>query len=71
MFERMHSEKDGYGALWAEFFISLLIAGVIKATVLSGAWMLVLLPITWVVVHYLFGEWIKKKSNEPLFTTKK
>lgn len=63
--EKLNDDKV-YGAPWAEFFISTIIAKIVQAVWLPDWGLIILLPITWVLVHALVGSWLEKNAHKDL-----
>lgn len=60
--ETMHDENQ-YGHLWAELFISVIIARCLTLfDTLSDVNLVILIPVTLVIIHLVFGKLIKKYS---------
>lgn len=64
--EKINDDKH-YGVPWAEFFISLVIAKLVQVFIWPTAWFLILLPITWLLVHVTVGNRIEKHSKGDIF----
>lgn len=61
------NDDSTYGVAWAEFIISFILAGIIRLAFYPTAWMTILLPVVWLIVHYWIGDWLKKHSKGDLF----
>lgn len=61
------NDDEWYGAPWAEFFIAYVLAVTIQVVWLPNWWLAALLPLTWVCVHLLIGNWLSKHAKKDLF----
>lgn len=68
--EEVKKEKGWYGAGWAEFFIAFIAARIVQAMWLPNWGMVILLPVSWVIIHSLIGSWMQENAHKDLFGKK-
>lgn len=56
----MSDTKENWGVFAAEMLMAWMIARTVQEWIIPTGWMLILVPLAWLVVHYSVGKYIEK-----------